>query len=129
MKKKRELAPLPRLNGVPTADILQGHKDIHCRITKEQFVRCKMQLFQHGISMGKLIAWLVKEVAEENPHALQLVDALVRNELNRQMASLKRDVKSTKKAWYDDIDQQTLYSMIEEATGVKEMDDDNKDDA
>lgn len=119
--KVRQLAPLPRLNGIPSADILKGHKDVHCRITKEEFVRCKIQLFQHGVSISKLISWLVKQVADENPHALKLVDELIKREIQIQMAGLRREVKKVPQQWYDEVDQDTIYAMIEEASGAKEI--------
>lgn len=127
-RPKKSLAPLPHLNGIPDADVLSGHKDIHVRVTKEQFVRCKVRLFRHGISMGRLVTWLIKEVADENPHALKLVDGLVRHELDKQMGALREDVKKSKERWYDDIEMTTLYDMIERATLEDKDGADSEDD-
>lgn len=122
--KRPPLPPILSLNGVPTAEVLAGRKDVHCKITKEEFVRCKVKLWPHGISMGRMMSWLIKQVAEEDPRALSLIEDLVKEVIASKLAGHRSSMNNKQKEWYDELDQATLYGLIDDAINPEKNVDD-----
>ena len=84
------------------------HKDLHIKITKEAHASLRALLFKKELSMQEVFEELAQLIFAEDRHMLRVIDNLV-----MKKAKAKLD-KVTKQRPLSELDQDTLYNMLED---------------
>lgn len=107
------------------ADLFQSRKCIHIKLRKEVHAGFRTKLFKMGLSMQEVLDEFAALVATNDPRAIRIVELLVKKKIQNEIDGLidKRNAK------VDELDHDTLYSMIDEENTSKKAKDefDEKD--
>lgn len=94
------------------------HKDLHIKITKEAHASLRALLFKKELSMQEVFEELAQLIFAEDRHMLRVIDNLV-----MKKAKAKLD-KVTKQRPLSELDQDTLYNMLEDQSPLGKIKED-----
>lgn len=94
------------------------HKDLHIKITKEAHASLRALLFKKELSMQEVFEELAQLIFAEDRHMLRVIDNLV-----MKKAKAKLD-KVTKQRPLTELDQDTLYNMLEDQSPLGKIEED-----
>lgn len=94
------------------------HKDLHIKITKEAHASLRALLFKKELSMQEVFEELAQLIFAEDRHMLRVIDNLV-----MKKAKAKLD-KVTKQRPLSELDQDTLYNMLEDQSPLGKIEED-----
>ena len=91
-------------------DLFRDYKGVHIKLRKTTHAEFRKKLFDRDLTMQRAIEEFAFLVAIDDARALKMLDRLalkiVNDEINKYREPEKEDI--------DDLDHDTLYSLIEE---------------
>jgi hypothetical protein len=93
-------------------DIFIDKKCIHVKLDKDTHSALRAKLFRHSVSMQDLFEECARMVASETSRGQAIVESIV----NRKIKEAMTGVKKKRSVTVSEMDADTLYSLINEAT-------------
>jgi hypothetical protein len=109
-----------RLGQAVRDDLFRDRKGVHIKLKKEVHAGFRTKLFEHGISMQKVLNEFARLVACGDHRAMMIIKNLCKRELQAEID--KMDKVKRHEEDMNELDQEALYDLIEGS------DDDNHQD-
>lgn len=99
-------------------DLFIDKKCVHVKLDKDTHSALRAKLFKHNVSMQDLFEECARMVASETSKGQSIVESIVSRKIKEAMSG----VKKKRPIIINEMDADTLYSMINDSTEIKNED-------
>jgi len=95
-------------------DTFVDKKSVHFKLDKDVHLALRAMLFKYNLTMQELFDEFAFLVVQDTPKARSIVESILNKKMKYALSGIKKP-KRKKKEFFNEIDTDTLYNMINDS--------------